>query len=136
MRAHGVSKFPDPSRSGGGVHLAITPSSGINPQAPAFQAAQQSCQHLLPNGGQPSAQASAQAKAQLLRTSECMRAHGITDFPDPQTGLPPSSGNFSAVMGVDGAFLAIPRSINPQSPAFRQAAAACNFGSRWLIPRG
>jgi hypothetical protein len=138
MRAHGVSNFPDPSTSGGGVQLAIGPSSGINPQAPAFRAAQQSCQHLLPNGGQPSAQASAQAKAQLLRTSECMRAHGITDFPDPQTGSPPSNPTgYSAVMGVDGAFLAIPSSINPRSPAFKQAAAVCNFGPRGAhVPNG
>jgi hypothetical protein len=76
-------------------------------------------------------QASAQAKAQLLRMSECMRAHGITDFPDPQTGLPPSNpAGYSVVMGVNGAFLAIPRSIDPQWSAFEQAAAACNFGPR------
>ena len=131
MRAHGVSNFPDPTTSGGGVQLSIGPSSGVNPQAPAFQAAQQSCKHLMPGGGQPSAQASAQAKAQLLRTSECMRAHGVTGFPDPQTGSPPSNPTgYSAVMGVNGAFLAIPSSINPQSPAFKQAAAACNFGPK------
>jgi hypothetical protein len=131
MRAHGVSNFPDPKTSGGGIQLSIGPSSGVNPQAPAFQAAQQSCQHLMPGGGQPSAQASAQAKARLLRTSECMRAHGVTDFPDPQAGSPPSNpAGYSAVMGEDGAFLAIPSSINPRSPAFEQAAAACNFGPK------
>jgi hypothetical protein len=129
MRAHGVSNYPDPSTSGAGLHISITPSLGINPQAPAFQAAQKSCRHLALSGGQPSAQASAQAKAQLLRTAECMRAHGITDFPDPQTGSPPSSGNFTAVRSVLGAFLAIPSSINTQSPAFTQAAAACSFGT-------
>jgi hypothetical protein len=131
MRAHGVSSFPDASTSGGGVQLSIGPSSGVNPQAPAFEAAQQSGKHLMPGGGQPSAQASAQAKARLLRTSECMRAHGITGFPDPQTGSPPSNPTgYSAVMGVNGAFIAIPSSINPGSPAFKQAAAACNFGPR------
>ena len=128
MRAHGVSNFPDPSTRGGGVDLSITPSSGINTEAPAFQSAQHSCQHLMPGVGQPSAQASAQAKAQLLRTSECIRAHGITDFPDPQTGSPPSNrAAYSSIMGFDGAFLAVPSSINPQSPAFKQAAAACNL---------
>jgi hypothetical protein len=137
MRAHGVSNFPDPRTSGGGVDIAIGPSSRVNPQAPAFQAAQKSCQHLLPNGGQPSAQASAQAKAHLVRTSECMRAHGVTDFPDPQTGSPPSNpAGYSAVMGVPGAFLAIPNSINTRSPAFEQAAAACNFGPRGVpVPK-
>jgi hypothetical protein len=135
MRAHGVSNFPDPTTSGGGVRISL---NGINPQAPAFQAAQQSCRHLMPGGGQPSAQASAQARAQLLRTSECMRAHGITDFPDPQTGSPPSNpAGYSGVMDINGAFLAIPRSINPQSPAFEQAAAACNFGPRGApVPEG
>lgn len=131
MRTHGVSNFPDPSTSGGGVQFSVGGSSGANPQAPAFQAAQRSCKHLLPNGGQPSAQASAQAKAHLLRISECMRAHGITDFPDPQTGSPPSNpAGYSAIMGINGAFLAIPNSINTQSPAFKQAAAACNFGPK------
>jgi hypothetical protein len=130
MRAHGVTNFPDPSTSGGGVHVSISAGSGIDPQAPAFQAAQKSCQHLMPGGGQPSAQASAQAKAQLLQTAECMRAHGITDFPDPQTGSPPSAGNYSAVLGINGAFLAIPSSIDTKSPAFEQAAATCKFGPR------
>jgi hypothetical protein len=67
-----------------------------------------------------------------------MRAHGITDFPDPQTGSPPSNrAAYSAVMGIDGAFLAIPSSINPRSPAFEQAAAACNFGPRGVpVPKG
>jgi hypothetical protein len=60
-----------------------------------------------------------------------MRAHGITDFPDPQTGSPPSDpAGYSAIMGVPGAFLAIPNSINPRSPAFTEAATACNFGPR------
>ena len=73
----------------------------------------------------------AKGYSQALEFSKCMRAHGITDFPDPQTGSPPSNpAGYSAVMGVPGAFLAIPNSINPQSPAFKQAAAACNFGPR------
>jgi hypothetical protein len=131
MRSHGVSNFPDPGSSGGGVQIQIGPSSGVNPQAPAFQSAQRSCRHLLPNRGRPSVRASAQARANLLHISECMRAHGITGFPDPQTGSPPSSpAGYSAVLGTPGGFIAIPSSINPQSPAFRQAATACNFGPR------
>jgi hypothetical protein len=132
MREHGVSNFPDPSSSGGsGVQLSITPSSGVNPRSPAFQAAQSSCQHLMPGIGKVSAHASAQAKAQLLKTAECMRAHGISGFPDPQTGSPPSNpSGYSAVMGTPGGYIALPQSINPRSPAFLQAAAACKFGPR------
>jgi hypothetical protein len=44
-----------------------------------------------------------------LRFSECMRANGVTNFPDPQPG-----GNFE-----------IPNGANPGSPVFRSAQAKC-----------
>jgi hypothetical protein len=46
MRAHGVPDFPDPS-SGGGVQLQGGAGSDLNPNNPAFQAAQNACQSLL-----------------------------------------------------------------------------------------
>jgi hypothetical protein len=126
MREHGVSNFPDPKSSGGGVQLSIGDS-----QSPAFQAAQKSCQKLLPGGGPGSGPRSPQAHAQLLQVSECMRRYGITGFPDPTTSPPsPGTAGFSVVMGRGGYFLAIPSSIDMRSPAFQQAAAACNFGPR------
>src|SRR5581483_11605231 len=39
MRAHGVPKFPDPVDG----HIMLSPSSGINPDSPAFEAASQAC---------------------------------------------------------------------------------------------
>jgi hypothetical protein len=129
MREHGVANFPDPSAHGGGI--SIGGGSGVNPQSPAFQAAQNSCKHLLPFGGPSSSHASAQAIARLRQVSECMRAHGITGFPDPTTSPPsPGTAGYSVVMGRGGAFLAIPNSIDVRSPAFEQAAATCNFGPR------
>jgi hypothetical protein len=132
MRAHGVSNFPDPqSGSGGGVQLSIGPNSGIDPRSRSFQAAQSSCRKFAPGIGKVSAHASAQARAHLLQISECMRAHGISGFPDPQTGQPPSNpSGYSAIIGTPGGYIALPQSINPQSPAFLRAAAACNFGPR------
>jgi hypothetical protein len=136
MREHGVPNMPDPTSSGGGVQLSFNSSSGINPQSPAFQAAQNSCKHLLPGGGPSSGHASAQAIAHLRQVSVCMRAHGITGFPDPTTSPPqPGQGGAGFVFGQDGAFIAVPSSINPRSPAFQQAAAACNFGPRGGIPK-
>lgn len=130
MRSHGVPNFPDPGAGSGGhgFRISITPNSGINPFSPAFKAAQSACQKLLPGGG-PGAQGppSPQAKRQMLAISTCMRAHGVADFPDPTT-RPPSSGNYSNVIGRDGVFLAVPPTINVNSPAFKQAAAACHFG--------
>ncbi len=40
MHAHGVPNFPDPTSKG----LTFSPSSGINPNSPAFLAAQKRCQ--------------------------------------------------------------------------------------------
>jgi hypothetical protein len=56
MRSHGVPRFPDPVFSDGGrrTQLRIDAKSGIDPNSPIFQAAQKTCQKLLPdlgNGG-------------------------------------------------------------------------------------
>lgn len=130
MRSHGVPNFPDPAAGSGGhgFRISITPSSGIHPFSPAFKAAQATCQKLLPGGGPGGGRPpSAQAKRQMLAISTCMRAHGITDFPDPTT-TPPSSGNFTQAIGRDGVFIAIPSNIDVNSPAYKTAAAACHFG--------
>jgi hypothetical protein len=48
MRAHGVPNMPDPTSQG----LRFSPSSGINPNSPAFLAAQRRCQrYSLTVGG-------------------------------------------------------------------------------------
>jgi hypothetical protein len=127
MRSHGVTNFPDPSSGGGGLRIQIGPNSGVNPSSPAFKSAQASCRKLLPGGGPGSGHPSAQDKAQMLQLSECMRRHGITDFPDPTLSPPSSPAGYSAVMDRNGVALAIPNTIDTQSPAFKQAAAACKF---------
>lgn len=63
MRSHGVPNFPDPSGGGGGFNLDGT---GINPQSPAFESAQQTCFKLLPGGGPFAQHRTAQAMAQAL----------------------------------------------------------------------
>ena len=125
MRTHGVTNFPDPG-AGGGIQLSS--SSGINPFSPAFKAAQSHCRKLLPGGGPPSGPPSAQAERQALETSECMRKHGISDFPDPTLKAPSSPAGYSAIEDRGGVILAIPSTINPQSPAFQKASQACQFG--------
>lgn len=124
MRAHGVPDFPDPSATGG---IQIPDNSSINPFSPAFKTAQRACRALLPRGGGGPGKASAQQKAQFLALAQCMRAHGVTGFPDP-VGSPPSNpSGFSAIFGLQGAFIEIPSTINMQAPTFRRAMAACGF---------
>jgi hypothetical protein len=113
MRAHGVRNFPDPSAQGG---ISIGPSSGIDPNSPTFQAAQQACQKLLPNGGRPSPQQLAKAQQQMLKFSACMRAHGLEDFPDPIV----SGGEIQMKIRVGAG-----SDLNPNSPTFQAAQNAC-----------
>jgi hypothetical protein len=122
MRSHGVPNFPDPS-SGGGIHLG----SGMNPLSPAFKSAQASCKKLLPGGGPGAEHPSAQAEAQTLRISECMRQHGVSGFADPTLSPPSNPAGYSILEDRGGVVLAVPNTINPSSPVFKQAAATCGF---------
>jgi hypothetical protein len=122
MRAHGVPNFPDPT-SGGGVQL----SGGINTQSPAFGLAQSACQKLLPGGLPGPGGRSATRIKQGVKLAACMRAHGLTTFPDPTTSPPSTLPAPNAVFlgGPDGAFSLTASMV--QSPAFKQAAATCGF---------
>jgi hypothetical protein len=51
MRTHGVPNFPDPQFPGGGGAGIRLNGSGINPNSPAFQAAQKACGSIF--GGAP-----------------------------------------------------------------------------------
>jgi hypothetical protein len=127
MRANGVPSFPDPT-SGGGETFAIP--AGANPAAtPAFKAAEGKCKGLLPRGGPPGAGAkthpSEQTLAKLLKIAQCMRQHGVPQFPDPVTSVPSRPGSVQDITDFDGAILVFPSTINLQAPAYRQALAAC-----------
>jgi hypothetical protein len=114
MQTHGVPNFPVPNSQG------VASASGLNPNSPSFQAAQKDCNHLLPNGGQPTAAQQAQAQAQALKFSQCMRSHGISDFPDPQTL--PGGGIGIRIGGGPGQSSS---DLNPQNPQFQAAQQAC-----------
>jgi hypothetical protein len=123
MRSHGVPNFPDPGPGGG---IQISSNSGINPQSPAFQSAQSTCSKLMPGGGPPREPVSESRKLAMLRLAECMRKHGLSTFPDPRTTAPAPGTGFGIAFGGPGSFIAVPQLLL-QSPAFNQAAAACNF---------
>ena len=127
MRSHGVPNFPDPSAGGG---IKIAPGSGINAFSPSFKTADAHCHKLLPGGGPPRG-VSEQQKEHMVRTSECMRAHGVTGFPDPTTTPPTNAQDYSIVAGIGGPsgglFLLVPKTIDVDSPAFKQAAKTCSF---------
>jgi len=82
MREHGVPTFPDPNSSG-----EIPKVSLREVDLPQFKAAEKACQHLLPPGTDdmfPPGEVQ-QLLIGMLRFSQCMRSHGVPNWPDPAT---------------------------------------------------
>jgi hypothetical protein len=128
MRSNGIPNFPDPTPGGG---LFFQRGAGIDPSSPAFKAAQAKCRKLLPGGGPPGpgtqTNPSPQALAQMVKVAQCMRRHGISNFPDPRTSVPSNLAGARMISIIDGVVLVFPATIDEQSPLFTRAAAACNF---------
>lgn len=105
--------------------------NGLDRSSPAFKAARTKCQKLLPPGGPPrpgtQTHPSAQTLAKLVGIADCMRQHGVPDFPDPRTSVPenPFPSGDGVITDYDGAILLFPSTLNVQSPAYSQAVAAC-----------
>ncbi|HUA43930.1 MAG TPA: hypothetical protein VMA77_01805 [Solirubrobacteraceae bacterium] len=128
MRSRGVRNFPDPTGTADGIRISIESTSGINPGSPSFQAAEKTCGKLLPGGGPGSEHPSAAAKAEMLAVSECMRAHGVSGFLDPTRTPPTSPTGYSGVLTRNGVSLAIPTTIDLQSPQVQHDATVCHLG--------
>jgi hypothetical protein len=107
MSIHGVTGLSDPNGQGA-IRVA---STEVNSRA--FRFARNACRAFWPNANQLRAMAK-QFDQQMLSFSECMRAHGIADFPIPRNGgqLPPFSDN-------------APGDLNPTKVTFRHAEKAC-----------
>lgn len=105
MRSNGVPSFPDPNAQG------VFSFTGIDANSAGFQKAMKTCQKVMPNGGVPTPAQQAQMKAQMLKLSQCMRANGEPNFPDPS-----ANGSLSLSSGSG---------IDPQSPQFQAAQKTC-----------
>jgi hypothetical protein len=115
MRKHGVPNFPDPQATESGYHLVIGSENGIDPHSSQFKNAQQACTTLLPNGGKPSSQDQAKELQEALKYATCMRAHGVSKFPDPKL-----SANGELEMGLGRT-----SGVSPSSPRFKAAETLC-----------
>jgi hypothetical protein len=122
MRTHGQPAWPDPSSNGGFLFSASNP---LDASSPGYHSAIRACRKLDPDpGGLTEAQVQA-GLARLLRYSDCMRAHGVLEFPDPQTTDQGGQMGVAIVLPAGGA-------IDPQSPQYQTAAKACQ--SLMLVP--
>jgi hypothetical protein len=101
IRAHGVPAFPDPqvttTPGSVGIRQAVPAAAGLSP---AFTAAQKACRSIMPAQGNGGSRDQGPGKQVLLAFAHCLRAHGVTGFPDPN-----ASGQLSIEMiraaGVD-----------------------------------
>ena len=128
MRANGVPDFPDPQPGGGFVF----PANAV-PSSPAFRTAQAKCVKLISGGGPPGPGTRSHPTPQMLahfrKVADCMRQHGVPDFPDPRTSVPPNPFGSGAgvISDIYNVIFVFPGTINQQAPAFTQAAAMCDF---------
>jgi hypothetical protein len=119
MRSHGDPNQVDPSIDANKViHIDWNPAipggyNGTNKGGHGNVGPGQYCRAFLDAaqsalaGGKAPAQPS---QAKLVKFSACMRANGITDFPDP------TASGLAINRGGD---------LNPSSPAFQRASTLC-----------
>ena len=87
MRSNGVPKFPDPSASGQFTIDEIANSTSLDTSSPTFTQALGACKSLEPAGFEGGTRSTQQQSA-ALKFAQCIRANGVSDFPDPAAGQP------------------------------------------------
>ena len=80
MRANGVPHFPDPDPKGDS-------NFGVDVPKDVFVKAVDACKALKPPGAL-SSKRTAKEQSASLRFAQCVRDHGVKDFPDPVNGEP------------------------------------------------
>lgn len=120
MRENGIEDFPDPQiDEDGGIQIGVGAADGGPPtdeDRQALEDAMAACEDLLPQGEGPgdiSEEEQAAAQDAAIEFAECMREHGIEEFPDPE-------------FSDDGGILQeIGEEVDPTSDEFREAEDAC-----------
>jgi hypothetical protein len=115
MRANGVPTFPDPSAKEGTLGAMVS-AGGIALGSPSVQAALEVCKQYTPTQNLTPAQSAAQ-NAEELQFAQCMRSHGVPNFPDPSAGTGINAGAVHLNLNGTG--------IDMSSPMFQAAAKAC-----------
>jgi len=108
MRDNGYAEFPDPT-PGEGMRFLITPGS-----AARFEKASTACRDLAPEGLRDEGVTPEQLDG-LLKLAQCVRDHGVPNFPDPT---------------ADGRFEAEKIGAGPDDPKLKAAMGACREMSR------
>jgi hypothetical protein len=127
MRTHGEPEFPEPTE--GAIQIHSQNGHGPNPESPQWKAAEKACSKYAPSKVAPSPAQQAKMQEQALKMSECMRSHGVPNFPDPKFSS--SGGGVRVTLKAGGS-----TGLNPSSPQFQAAQKACqsNFPGKKGLP--
>jgi len=87
MRSNGVSTFPDPNASGTFTIDEVANGTSLDTSSPTFTHALDACKSLQPAGFEGGTRSTQQQSA-ALQFAQCIRANGVSDFPDPAAGQP------------------------------------------------
>jgi len=87
MRDNGVKDFPDPDASGELTVDGVLNGSSLDPESPAWKAAIRACKDLQPSGF-TGRKRTASEQEPALAFAQCIRDHGVKDFPDPTADSP------------------------------------------------
>ncbi|WP_454787885.1 hypothetical protein [Mycolicibacterium lutetiense] len=110
MRANGVADFPNPNAEG------QFPDGGVSVDKATWQNAVGACANLQPPGWSADAQRTAAQQDAALGFAQCVRDHGVPDFPDPATARDPLIDTSKMRGDVSASSI----------PELKPAVAACN----------
>ena len=132
MRANGVPSFPDPSSNGGPVGFGGGSNGevtigGVSVAQSTLQAAFQKCRKDLPQGPPLTTAQIARLRQGALKMAQCMRTHGVPNFPDPQITAGPGGRGIGIRIGPGGpgGNTAGPGKTKSAPPAFQSAQKIC-----------
>jgi hypothetical protein len=138
MRANGVPNFPNPDRQGNfnpaNPEVQAMDGDGVPPQGPHTVSPQRNvlmqCRSVLPNAGtgltlQQIQQISQQNLSSGVKAAHCMRAHGITNFPDPVASSQGEDGGVSWQPLISAIQAGL---VSTSTPSYEAAFMACNGG--------
>jgi hypothetical protein len=101
MRDNGIGEFPDPPASGELTIDAIANGSSLDTSTPAFKQAISACKDFEPPGFTGHKRDAHQQK-NALAFAQCIRDHGVKDFPDPTPDSPLVDTNHIPSAATDG----------------------------------
>jgi hypothetical protein len=131
MRANGVPNFPNPDRQGNfndaNPEVQAMYDNGVPPQGGTRTVSPQrnvlfECRSVLPNAGtgltlEQMQQISQQNLREEVDGARCMRAHGITNFPDPVAAEQDNTSSWPSAIRAD---------VDTSTPSYEAALTACN----------